>query len=168
MGCRAQSMEKRPEIVNRKSDPPLLPWRTDNELSSSGFTSIELIIVIMCLAVLMFAIGTRYNRNEMSPAVAADQIVADIQYVQMRAMGTGTSQSISFRVDSSDYSLYDIPGERKKLAGDVAVMSTSFTGNILTFNTLGEPIYGTTDGTIALSGNVNIRIYGITGKVEQY
>jgi hypothetical protein len=85
----------------------------------------------------------------------------------MRAMGTGTGQSISFRVDSSDYSLYDIPGERKKLAGDVAIASTSF-GDILTFNTLGEPTHSTTDGTIALLGNVNIRIYGITGKVEQY
>jgi type II secretory pathway pseudopilin PulG len=133
-----------------------------------GFTSIELIMVISCLAILTFAIGVQYNRTIMSSTVAADQLVADIQYVQMRAMGTGIGQRIAFRVDSNDYGLYDISGERKKLAGDVVVMSTSFPSNTLIFNTLGEPTYGTSDGTIALSGNVFIRIYGITGKAEQY
>jgi type II secretory pathway pseudopilin PulG len=138
------------------------------EQSSKGFTSIELIMVISCLAILTFAVGVQYNRTSMSSTVAADQLVADIQYVQMRAMGTGIAQSISFRVDSNDYGKYDIPGERKKLAGDIGVISTSFTGNTLIFNTLGEPTYGTSDGTIVLSGNVFIRIYGITGKAEQY
>jgi type II secretory pathway pseudopilin PulG len=173
----AQGMEKRPEIVNRKSqivnrksDPPLPHRRTGNEPSSPGFTSIELIMVIMCLAILTFAIGVRYNRNEMGSAVAADQLIADIRYVQLKAISIGQSYKITFAGNLYTMSRTDnIESETKKLPNDETI-STDF-GNTLIFNTLGEPynassVFLTPYGQIQLSGGNLVRVYDITGKAE--
>jgi type II secretory pathway pseudopilin PulG len=170
-------MEKRPEIVNRKPDPPLplryctggqVPRRTGNGPSSSGFTSIELIVVIICLGILTLAIGTRFNRNEMGSAVAADQLIADIRYVQLKAISIGIPQSISLRVDAADYGKYDLQGERKKLPSETTVTgTTNLTTNTMTFNTLGEPNIAD-DCIISLSGDstIKVKVYNITGKAE--
>jgi Tfp pilus assembly protein FimT len=135
--------------------------------SPKGFTAIEAVIIVVILGILTVSAVVSYRlTNQDKATIAADQLIADIQYVQMRAMGIGTSQSISFRVDASDYGKYDIPGERKKLPGDITVTSTTLPSNILSFNTLGEPTFGTTNQTISLSGGQTITVYAITGKVE--
>ena len=136
------------------------------EQFQKGFTAIEVTIIVIVLAILAVSIIVKNPFSTQDYAtIAADQLIADIQYVQMRAMGIGTSQSISFRVDSNDYGKYDIPGERKKLSGNITVTSTTF-GNVLTFNSLGEPTFGTTNQTISLLGGQTITVYAITGKVE--
>jgi len=134
------------------------------ERSQKGFTSVELIIVMLVLGMLTasFVIKNPFTTSDYG-AIAADQLMADIQYVKIRAMGLGTSQSISFRVDASDYGLYDIPGERKKLPGKTTVASTTF-GNTLSFNSLGEPNIGTTNRSITLSAGSPITITAITGR----
>ncbi len=134
--------------------------------SYSGFTAVELIIVMLVLGMLAvsFVMKNPFTTSDYG-AIAADQLMADIQYVKIRAMGLGTSQSISFRVDASDYGLYDIPGERKKLPGKITVASTTF-GNTLSFNSLGEPNIGTTNGSITLSAGSPITITAITGSAQ--
>ena len=69
-----------------------------------GFTSIELIVVIIALSILAgtAVVSFRFSDQDKS-TIAADQLIADIQYVQMRAMGIGTSQSISFTNGNSAY-----------------------------------------------------------------
>jgi type II secretory pathway pseudopilin PulG len=174
---RAQSMEKRPEIGNRKPD---------NESSSFGFTSIELIIVIVCLSILAGTAVVSFRVSDQDKStIAADQLIADIQYVQMRAMGVGNSQSIQFRYDASNFSAYRILDnannvlETKNLPDGVTVASSNF-NNRLKFNSLGEPFYdsstnctGTTTGltgncSITLRDNVTVMIYAITGKTCLY
>ena len=141
-----------------------------------GFTSIELIIVIIVMAVLA---GTLIIKNPFSisdyASIAANQLIADIQYVQMRAMGLGSQRQISFSTNSGQYCLCrttgctvancSATGEIKRLPGDVVVTSTTF-ANALVFNSLGEPTFGTGNGTINLSNTRNVTIYGITGKVD--
>jgi Tfp pilus assembly protein FimT len=178
----AQGMEKRPEIVNRKSeivnrksDPPLPHRRTGNEPSSFGFTSIELIVVIIALSILAgtAVVSFRFSDQDKS-TIAADQLIADIQYVQMRAMGIGTSQSISFD-GSSRYNILDTLGapiEQKTLPDGVTVNNNNF-NNRLKFNSLGEPFFdpsGTCAGncSITLRNNVTIMVYAITGKTCLY
>ncbi len=135
------------------------------ELSQKGFTAIEAVIIVVVLAILTVSVVIKNPFGTQDYAtIAKDQLIADIQYVQMRAMGIGSQQSIAFKVDSSDYGKYDIPGERKKLPGSITIQNTNF-GNTITFNSLGEPTFGTTDGIITLSAG-NIKIYAITGKVE--
>ena len=64
---------------------------------SGGFTAIEAILVIVIIGILATAITYRYNRStDADGTMAAVQLIADIQYVQIRAMGIGRSQSISF------------------------------------------------------------------------
>ena len=133
---------------------------------SRGFTSIELVVVIICLAILTFTIGASFNRTEMASAVAADQLIADIRYVQLRAMSVGVQQSLIFTLNSGNYIA---AGENKTLPQDILVTSTSM-GNTIAFNTIGEPTFGSGDGTITLSSSgtpvATVNIRGITGRVE--
>ena len=141
-----------------------------------GFTSIELVIVILVLSVLTASIIVKnpFSISDYS-SIAADQLIADIQYVQMRAMGIGSRQKIEFSNGAGKYCvchssacLYatcNSTGEQKTLPGGVVVSGTNF-GTTLTFNTLGEPTFGTGTGTINLSGTRNVTIHGITGKAE--
>ncbi|MCX6256273.1 MAG: hypothetical protein NTV31_17630 [Bacteroidia bacterium] len=131
--------------------------------SPKGFTAIEAIMIVVILAILTVSAVVSYRlTNQDKATIAADQLIADIQYVQMRAMGIGNPQNITFTINSSGY---NAAGEQKNLTGDVKVTSTTF-GNLLTFNSLGEPTFGTTNQTISLSGGQTITVYAITGKVE--
>ena len=117
----------------------------------------------------MVAIGVRYNRNEMGSAVAADQLIADIRYVQLKAISIGQRYKITFAGNSYTMSRADDVESGTKLPNDESV-STDF-GNILVFNTLGEPynassVFPTPYGQIQLSGGNLVRVYDITGKAE--
>jgi type II secretory pathway pseudopilin PulG len=165
-----KAVNRKSQIVNRKSN---------NKSSSFGFTSIELIIVILVLSILAGTAIVSFRLSDQDKSnIAADQLVADIQYVQMRAMGIGTSQSIQFRYDASNYSAYRIldnagnPVEEKRLPDNVIIRNANFNGsNILTFNTLGEPTFSSSaNGTVDLgkgsSPNTTITVLAITGKVQ--
>lgn len=129
-----------------------------------GFTAIEAIMVILIIGILSSILIYRYNLTQDTGAtVAADKLIADIQYAQAKAMAAGIQQSISFSVGSSIYSL---PGEQQRLPGGITVTGTTLPGNALTFNTLGEPTFGSNDRTITLAGPRTLTIYAITGKVE--
>jgi len=138
---------------------------------NKGFTSVELIIVMLVLGMLTasFVIKNPFSIQDYS-SIAADQLIADIRYVQMRAMGVGSSCNLYFTIGSNSYNIRDASNnviEQKNLPGNITVTSTTLPGNILAFNTLGEPTFGTTDKTISLSGSATaITIYAITGKVE--
>ncbi len=136
--------------------------------SEKGFTSIELIVVILVLSLLTASIIIRnpFTTSDYS-SIAASQLIADIQYVQMRAMGIRSAQAISLRINASDYGIYSAAGVQKKLPGNITVTNTSFAGP-LTFNSIGEP---DRDGTIDLSGGKTaggqtIRVYASTGTAE--
>ena len=135
---------------------------------SRGFTSIELIVVIVVLGIM---VGSVLIKNPFAlrdySSIAANQLIADIQYVQMRAMGTRTAQTVALRINAGDYGIYSAAGVQKSLPGKITVTNTSFTG-LLTFNSIGEP---DKNGTIDLSGGKaaggqTIRVYASTGKAE--
>jgi len=108
--------------------------------SPKGFTAIEAVIIVVILSILTVSAVVSYRlTNQDKATIAADQLIADIQYVQMRAMGIGSSQNITFTINSSGY---NAAGEQKNLTGDIQVISTNFGGsynNSLYFNSLGEP-----------------------------
>lgn len=142
-----------------------------------GFTYIELIIVILCLSVLtaMVIVKNPFSISDYS-AIASDQLIADIRLVQLKAMSTKKSQNIYFYVDKSIYELREGTTviEQKKLpnrafksedSSTVIIKSARFGGNnVLTFNTLGEPLSG---GTINLGNSmgayITITVSPITG-----
>lgn len=132
--------------------------------NNHGFTAIEAIMVILIIGILSSILIYRYN---LSPAtgvtVATDGLIADIQYTQARAMAAGAQQSISFAVGSG---IYNLSGEQKRLPDGITVTGTTLPGNVLSFNTLGEPTFGNSDRSITLAGSRTLTIYAITGKVE--
>jgi type II secretory pathway pseudopilin PulG len=159
--------------VNRKSQ--IANRKSGNEPSSSGFTSIELIVVIIALSILAGTVVVSFRlTDEDKSNIAADQLIADIQYVQMRAMGIGNQQNILFTVGTSSYSIREGTNviEQKSLPDDVIFRNANFNGsNILTFNTIGEPTFSSSaNGTVDLgkgtSPNKTVTILAITGKVQ--
>lgn len=134
-------------------------WHTDH-----GFTAIEAIMVILVIGILASILVYRYNTTQdTGTTVASDELIADIQFVQARAMAAGTQQSIAFTIGSG---VYNLTGEQKRLPDGIAVTGTTLPGNSITFNTLGEPTFGNTDRTITLAGSRTVTIYAITGKAE--
>jgi len=143
---------------------------------SGGFTAIEAIMVIVIIGILATAITYRYNRStDTDGTLAANQLIADIQYVQIRAMGIGRSQSIRFSVGMGSYNILEGNNviERKNLPDldNVIIRNTNLLNNTLTFNTLGEPTFSVSDnGTIILGKGTNtykiITILPITGKAQ--
>ncbi|HNT30126.1 MAG TPA: prepilin-type N-terminal cleavage/methylation domain-containing protein [bacterium] len=128
----------------------------NTERSQKGFTSVELIIVMLVLAMLAvsFVIKNPFSIQDYS-SIAADQLIADIRYVQMRAMGVGGSPSITLTGNS-----YNVAGEQKNLPNQITTSGTA----TFTFDSLGEPTVGG-DGVIIVGGNQYIKVFGVTGYV---
>jgi len=142
-----------------------LKLKTQNsKLHSRGFTLIELIVVIILAGILVAAIAVRVSLSPSQTAniTAVDQAVADIQYVQMLALGNRSNRSILFTSGSADYTIQNNSGvtiETKTLpSGTTAGTSVTFT-----FNSLGE-LTGGADLALSLGGRT-ITVYRITGKV---
>lgn len=128
---------------------------------SKGFTSIELVIVIIVLSVLTASIIVKnpFSITDYG-TIAADQLIADIRYVQLKAMGVRSHQDITFTVGSTGY---NAAGVAKTLPGNIAIASITTLSNPLRFNSLGEP---TSSGTIQLSSGQAITVYASTGRAE--
>ena len=131
---------------------------------SKGFTLIEIIIVIILAGILVAAIAVRISLTPSQTAniTAVDQAVADIQYVQMLALGNRSNRSIVFTSGSAAYTIQNNSGvtiERKTLPSG----TTAGTNVTFTFNSLGE-LTGGADLTLSLGGRT-ITVYRITGKV---
>jgi type II secretory pathway pseudopilin PulG len=134
----------------KKLDPST-PRPLESFRSSRGFTAIEAVIIVVILSILTVSAVVSYRlTNQDKATIAADQLIADIQYVQMRAMGIGSTQNIAFANGSNGYSQneYSISGDpgTKRLPdkdGRIVVTGTNFSSlpynNILYFNSLGEP-----------------------------
>ena len=138
---------------------------------SKAFTYIELVIVIMTVSVLAVTTSFYFNRNEIASPIAADQLMADIRYIRLKAITVGQNYKIVFSGNSYTMSRSgpEADGETKYLPdGETAVANF---GTQLRFNTLGEPCnessaFPARYGQIQLSGGSTILIYNITGKTQ--
>jgi len=164
------------------SSKKLLSFLRTFPSKTRGFTSIELVIVIMVLSILTASIIVKnpFSISDYS-SIAADQLIADIRYVQMKASGIGNNQRISFSNNSSQYTLQDGLGnsiEVKKLPGNVKFISNNFL-SVLRFDSLGEPYYvqsgisrscslTATGCSIVLEGNLTIMVHAVTGQTCKY
>ncbi len=128
---------------------------------AGGFTSIELIIVIIILSILGATVIYKqpFTTGDYS-IIASDQLIADIRFLQLKAMGSRQSLTFTFTADSP---VYTIAGVQKRLPKDISFLATSTVTSPLTFNSLGVP---SSDGVIRLSGGKEISVHAETGKVE--
>ena len=131
-------------------------------LTNRGFTSIELVVVIVVLGVLVASVAiTNPFKLEDYSGIACDQLIADLRFIQLKALGSKTSQTITFFVNPSDYGVYNLAGVQKHLPGDIIVVSAC--ANSITYNTRGEP---STSGDITLSYGKKVTILADTGRAE--
>lgn len=140
-----------------------------------GFTSIEIIIVLLCLSILtaMVIVKNPFTMGDYG-LIASEQLAADIRVTQLKATGTKVPQNIRFNLNTSTYELREGTTviETKKLPEvnrkETLIKTASFgvTSNVLTFNTLGEPSSGGTITVGDASGEyTRVTVYAITGRV---
>jgi MSHA pilin protein MshC len=81
----------------------------ENQLRSPGFTLIELIVVMVVLGVLAAVFIPRSNNPAIIVSTQAEQLAADIRYVQSLAMTQGQRYRINFTA-ATKYNFTDTSG----------------------------------------------------------
>ena len=126
-----------------------------------GFTTIELIAVLVVVGVLVTAATVKFtSTSTISLRAAAEMIQADIRYTQAEAMATNADRSINFVAGNN----YMVGSETRDLPSGVTIVA----GRLFTFDSLGEPTAGggqfvsVSDGT-----NTNtVTVVDYTGKAD--
>ncbi len=149
----------------------------------SGFSLIELVVVVLLLSILsVFALGRLFSQNDFAAKGFFDDTVTAVRFAQKLAVSSGCAVQIA--ITASSYQLFQgttctsgvysnavvNPANRGNLYlnNDMPTgFSLSPTGNI-TFNARGFIDSGT-DTTITLSGgstSFSFQVHGKTGLVE--
>ena len=125
---------------------------------ATGFSLLELIVVIMILGILgLAALPRMISTDQFTAAVAADLAATEIRAAQARALFSGTPRTISFTGNT-----YTADGETKNLPGDAQSEEYS-----IDFNPFGEPSAGGGMSFDITSGETTrtITVTSLTGKV---
>lgn len=133
--------------------------RTRYNSINSGFTIIELLIVILVVGIISGVVITKMtSQTGLSAALAADMAASDIRAVQHSAMYKGSSRSIIF--GGNDYTAAGLIPEERALPGN----ATAAPYNII-FNSFGEPDQGGSFNVSCGGTSKTVAIEALTGKV---
>ena len=147
------------------------PSRTLQPLNPSGFTVIELIVVIIIIGILAATVLPRINFGSVSSQTsvggAANMVRSDIRYAQEWAMANRTSKQIQFTQNAATYSF--VPAVNFDPTGRFPSGVATTTSITFTFNSLGEPSASSAGvWTVSVSDGVTtipITITQYTGEV---
>jgi MSHA pilin protein MshC len=155
-------------------------------LRSLGFTLIELIVVIVLLGILSAVLLPRSNTNAILVSTQAEQLAADIRYVQSLAMTQGWSgvnprrYYISYTVASApaQYAMYSVSpvsinpviavappsggASPISLAG-ITLSSSGLGNNLIAFDALGAPYTDQAASTVLSTTSATITLTGAQG-----
>jgi prepilin-type N-terminal cleavage/methylation domain-containing protein len=156
--------------LNKPSDPrPIEP------LNHSGFTLIELILVMVIIGILAATVLPRIDFGATSSRASVDgaayMIASDIRYTQECAMANRVSKTIRFTANQSYYTFPATTPPTSGLdpSGQLASLKVTIGTTIdFTFNSLGEPTAGG-GNFVRVSDGVNTRTITVTqytGKVS--
>ncbi len=177
---------------NSKSTPALLrdPYLNGHAGFSlagtrSGFTLIEIIIVIVILAIAaMTAIPLMSSGGSVQIRSAANMIAADLEYAKSMAISRGQDYSVEFTPSNESYCIKDKNGtiidhpvkkgfdyiisfQNDSRLNKVDITNVNFNGTFgVKFDSLGSPDYG---GTINLNANgptATITVEPVTGYIS--
>jgi prepilin-type N-terminal cleavage/methylation domain-containing protein len=129
---------------------------------SSGFTLVELIMVVVLISILAVSFVPKFlDTSAISLAGGAAMAAADIRYTQELAMGTYSAKTIVFTTTNT---YYTVDSRNVNLPSKVTISS----GATFTFNSLGEPTAGG-GSSVTLSAGAEtktITVESYTGRVS--
>jgi prepilin-type N-terminal cleavage/methylation domain-containing protein len=146
--------------------------------NNSGFTLLELIMVIVILAIIGVTVLPKMSANSLNVPNAAEVIANDITYTQMNAMSNHARLYVNFANNATTYcyswtaNTNTCPaasfGTTLRNLGDINSNVKIGTGQSIAFNSLGEAT-NTTDVTITVTDGTmtkSIVVKAYTGKVS--
>ena len=155
--------------------------RNMTKRTSSGFSLMELIVVIVLIAIFatIAMTRTRTGLSTIREQIAIDQVTSDIDLVRSMAFGMHETMTIVFSIDQDSYSIYKGPNGSRTAVEDypnsdngvisldnsnlreVDIQSVDFNGSTeLQFSPMGDINSG---GSISLNEKT-ISVQPITGK----
>ncbi len=153
------------------------------ERSRTGFTLVEMIVVLVILAVaatiiVPYAAGT----TSFQASAAARLIMSDLEYAQNQAITTQTPVLVTFSVPGNSYTVSNASGtlihpiSKQAYVVDfdtsdgfknVSVSSADFGGSsVVTFDALGSPDNAGTVAVVAGSHTYTVTVAAVSGRVE--
>lgn len=132
----------------------------------SGFTLIELIMVIVILSILSLYASSRFMRTGISAVAIQDQVISVVRQVQVNRMQSNTSTTdtnFQLQVSSScigSVAACSLSGNAKDARSDLVEDSAATFGltgatSPISFDLLGNPLSAASDGVSILILDVN-------------
>jgi len=151
----------------------------------SGFTMVEILIVVVILSIAaMLAVPMMGSAEDMQGRAAADMVSADIEYARSLAITTGRNHSVAFDAATDSYRIEDESGSvvrhpvkkgfdyivdfrKEPRLGMVGIAEASFgLGTVVTFDYLGSCVDG---GFVRLQAgvlNMKVNVEPVTGFIS--
>jgi len=145
----------------------------------SGFTLIEMMVVIAVLAIVA-AIAIP-NFMTLLPGMrlngAARQVMGDLMAARMKAVKLNKDTKVTFKDNNYEYEVwYDEDGDGNEDTSEITTKNIQTNYHDVTFSSTGNPIFsprGTanTGGTITLTNSTNgkqkkVKVHSFTGRVK--
>jgi prepilin-type N-terminal cleavage/methylation domain-containing protein len=155
-----------------------------SKCNNNGFTMVEILIVIVVIAIAAFtAIPMISSAGSVQIRSASNMIIGDIEYAKSISITRSQPYSVVFEPTNEKYSLEDQSGtviahpvraqfdyvvdfKNDGRLSKVNIVSTTFSGNKITFDSLGSPDNGGTIIIEAGGDSVKIKVEPVTGYVR--
>jgi MSHA pilin protein MshC len=144
----------------------IMPVRLQRRSQNSGFTLVELILVLTIIGILSVFVAPRLNTTAFTSRSNLDQAKAMLRYAQKIAIAQHRQVFVVFSGGSASLCFDALCGARVLTPTNVtASLPAGTTGTTFSFNALGQPSSASVN-TVTLSDGSTILIQPETGYVR--